>query len=88
MVESKSQQQGYILAIDQGTTSSRVLVIDHDLKVVDSAQREHQQICTKPGWCEHDPVQIYNNVLWCLNEVSERNGLHEPDKVKAIGITN
>ena len=65
-----------------------MLVIDHDLKVVDSAQKEHEQICTKPGWCEHDPMEIYNNVLECLNQVIQKNGLGEHGKVRAIGITN
>ena len=58
-----------MLAIDQGTTSSRVLVIDHDLQVLDIAQREHEQISQKPGWVEHDPSVIYDNVIACLNEV-------------------
>jgi glycerol kinase len=47
--------QSCILAIDQGTTSSRVLVIDQYLKVLDIASREHKQISTKPGWVEQDP---------------------------------
>ena len=64
-----------ILSIDQGTTSSRVLVIDHNLKVLDVAQREHKQISAKPGWVEHDVEEIYANVAACLNEVCERNGL-------------
>jgi glycerol kinase len=58
-----------ILSIDQGTTSSRVLVIDHNLKVLDVAQREHNQISMKPGWVEHDVEEIYQNVAACLNEV-------------------
>jgi glycerol kinase len=61
-----------------------VLVIDHNLKVLDIAQREHKQISSKPGWVEHDPEQIYNNVVECLKEVHSRNNLD----VKAVGITN
>lgn len=53
-MQDPSQQQ-YILTIDQGTTSSRVLMINHDLRVVDVEQREHPQISKHPGWCEHDP---------------------------------
>ena len=76
-----------ILSIDQGTTSSRVLVIDHNLKVLDVAQREHNQISSKPGWVEHDVEEIYQNVAACLNEVCQRNGLTSKN-VKGIGITN
>ena len=65
-----------ILAIDQGTTSSRVLVIDHNLNVLDIASREHTQISTKPGWVEHDPEEIYQAVVTCLREVSIRNNLN------------
>lgn len=52
-----------ILSIDQGTTSSRVLVISKDLKVLDSASVEHAQISLKPGWVEHDPEEIFKNVV-------------------------
>ena len=76
--------QSCILSIDQGTTSSRVLVIDQNLKVLDVATREHRQISSKPGWVEHDPEQIYNNVVECLTEVQQRNNLD----VRAVGITN
>ncbi|CDW76220.1 glycerol kinase [Stylonychia lemnae] len=70
-----------------GTTSSRVLVINHNLKVLDVEQREHQQIALHPGWNEHDPEAIYSNVVICLEEVSKRNNLSSQN-VKAIGITN
>ena len=61
-----------MLAIDQGTTSSRVLVFDHGLRVIDSEAIEHEQISSQPGWVEHDPEVIYTNVLHCLTKVSER----------------
>jgi glycerol kinase len=83
----ESKTESCILAIDQGTTSSRVLVFDHDLKVLDVASREHKQISAKPGWVEHDPEEIFNNVVECLNEVCQRRGL-SASNVKAIGITN
>ena len=82
-----SQKKQFILAIDQGTTSSRVLVFDHDLKVVDVATREHKQISSKPGWVEHDPEEIFKNVIECLEEVSTRNGFSH-ENVRGIGITN
>ena len=84
----------YVMAIDQGTTSSRVLLIDENLKIVDSASREHEQISQHPGWCEHNPMTIYNNVLECKNEVFKRNKAElfnskdGSSNVKAIGITN
>jgi glycerol kinase len=81
------------MAIDQGTTSSRVLLIDQDLKIIDSASREHEQISHHPGWCEHDPMVIYRNVVECQNEVIERNrgelvNCDGSSNVRAIGITN
>ena len=85
MVSAAAAGKSYVMAIDQGTTSSRVLLIDQNLKVVDTAQREHEQICLHPGWCEHDPMEIYNNVLACSKEVLERNS---DAQVQAIGITN
>ena len=53
----------YILAIDQGTTSSRAIVFNRRLAVVASAQREFQQFFPKPGWVEHDPEEIWNTVV-------------------------
>lgn len=64
-----------------------MLVIDHDLRVVDVEQREHEQISLNPGWNEHDPEAIYSNVVICLEEVAKRNKL-SPENVRAIGITN
>ena len=72
--------------MDQGTTSTRVLVIDQHLRVLGSAQREHEQKCSQPGWCEHNPNEIYENVVWCLNKVISDNSLE--GKIRAIGITN
>lgn len=90
MVQS---QKSYVMAIDQGTTSSRVLLIDEDLKIVDSASRDITQISKHPGWCEHDPMEIYRGVVECHNEVIDKNreALVNADgssNVKAIGITN
>ena len=58
----------YVAAIDQGTTSTRFIVFDHGGNVVSVAQKEHQQIFPKPGWVEHDPLEIWANTL----EVAER----------------
>lgn len=62
-------------------------MIDHDLRVVDIEQREHRQIALHPGWCEHDPEEIYKNVKECIEVICERNKLSQ-ENVKALGITN
>jgi glycerol kinase len=62
-------------------------MIDHNLKVRDIEQREHRQISLHPGWCEHDPLEIYRNAVECLETICSRNGL-TIDRVKALGITN
>jgi glycerol kinase len=85
MEKSETRGAECILTIDQGTTSSRVLMIDHNLRVLDVEQREHRQISLHPGWCEHDPEEIYANVKECIEVICERNKLM---KVKALGITN
>ena len=81
------ESQGYVLAIDQGTTSTRVLVINHNLEVVDFAQKDFAQISLQVGWMEHDPEEIWQSVVYCLDQVCERNKLTK-DNVKSIGITN
>jgi len=53
-------KEKYILAFDQGTTSSRAVVINHGGEIVASAQKEFQQIYPKPGWVEHDPMEIWS----------------------------
>ena len=54
---------GYILAIDQGTTSSRAILFDRKMHVVSAAQREFTQHFPKPGWVEHDPEEIWRATL-------------------------
>jgi len=83
----ETSSKSYLLTIDQGTTSSRVLLIDHDLRVLDVEQREHRQISLYPGWCEHDPQEIVMHVTQCVEEVMKRNKL-SVDQVKALAITN
>lgn len=51
----------YIIALDQGTTSSRCIIFDYYGKIVAKAQKEITQIFPKPGWVEHDPMEIYKN---------------------------
>ena len=76
-----------ILALDQGTTSSRAILFDGDGRVAAVAQREFTQRYPQPGWVEHDPEEIWNGQLAVAQEVIARAGLHARD-IKAIAITN
>jgi glycerol kinase len=77
----------YILALDQGTTSSRALVFDHDGRVKGSAQREFRQIFPRAGWVEHDPKEILASQTGVAAEALVRAGVSARD-IAAIGITN
>ncbi|MDG3012947.1 glycerol kinase GlpK [Speluncibacter jeojiensis] len=77
----------YVASIDQGTTSSRCIIFDHDGAVVRIAQREHRQIFPRPGWVEHDPVEIWTNVRAVCGEALAASDL-TPADIAAIGITN
>jgi glycerol kinase len=77
----------YILAIDQGTTSSRAMVFDVDGRVVAIDQREHRQSYPRPGWVEHDPTEIWHQVQAVTKRALDQAGLSRAD-VAAIGITN
>ncbi len=77
----------YILALDQGTTSSRALLVDHDQQIVGTAQQEFQQYFPKPGWVEHDAAEIWQTQLKCLQDVVQGANVR-PDEIAAIGITN
>ncbi len=77
----------HILALDQGTTSSRALVFDEEGTVVALAQREFRQIFPQPGWVEHDPMEIWASQIGVAAEALARAGLTAGD-IAAIGITN
>jgi glycerol kinase len=77
----------YILALDQGTTSSRSLLFDVDGQVVAQAQREFTQHFPRPGWVEHDPIEILDSQLFTVAAVLETARL-TPRDVLAVGITN
>jgi glycerol kinase len=77
----------YLLALDQGTTSSRALVVDHAGKVVAVAQKEFTQIFPQPGWVEHDPKEIWASQIGVASEALSRAGASTKD-VAGIGITN
>lgn len=77
----------YILALDQGTTSSRAIVFDHDGSIVSVAQKEFKQIFPQPGWVEHDPEEIWSTQLGVAAEAITKAGL-STENIHAIGITN
>jgi len=76
-----------ILALDQGTTSSRAIVFDHDASILAMEQQEFQQIFPQPGWVEHDANEIWQTQLSTARAVLAKAGLNASD-VAAIGITN
>src|SRR5215831_120378 len=77
----------YILALDQGTTSSRAIVFDHDGAITAVAQKEFRQIFPQAGWVEHDPHEIWASQIGVASEALARAGI-QPIDVVAIGITN
>ena len=77
----------YIVALDQGTTSSRTVIIDHDANIVSVSQREFRQIYPKAGWVEHDPLEIYATQSSTLIEALAKAEISN-DEIAAIGITN
>ena len=77
----------YIIALDQGTTSSRAVLLDLDANIVGIAQREFTQIYPKTGWVEHDPMEIWATQSSTLNEVVAKTGITS-DQIASIGITN
>jgi glycerol kinase len=87
MTDTPTAPRAYIAAIDQGTTSSRCIVFDHDGRIVSVDQKEHEQILPRPGWVEHDATEIWTNVQEVMAGALDKAGIAKDD-VKAIGITN
>ena len=79
--------KNYIGAIDQGTTSTRFMVFDRSARIAAVAQKEHEQIFSKPGWVEHDPLEILRRTEEVIAEALNQRGLRGSD-LAAIGITN
>ncbi len=77
----------YVISIDQGTASSRCLVFDHRARLVSVAQKEHRHHFPRPGWVEHDPQEIWRNVLTVVAQALERADL-SPTELSALGIAN
>lgn len=77
----------YVMAVDQGTTSSRAILFDHHGGIVGAAQREHAQLFPSPGWVEHDPIEIWRNVQLVIAEALRAADATAAD-IAALGITN
>ena len=77
----------YILAIDQGTTSTRAIIFDKESNLIKMASKEITQHYPKPGWVEHNPKEIVNSVLYVVKEVLKETKLTLRD-IEAVGITN
>ncbi|NDA71428.1 MAG: glycerol kinase, partial [Betaproteobacteria bacterium] len=82
-----SADTAYLLAIDQGTTSSRSMVFDAQGHVMAQAQKPLRQYYPQPGWVEHDPIEIWESQQQCMVQAMAQAGL-KPDQIQAIGISN
>ena len=79
--------QRYILALDQGTTSSRAILFDQDQSILQTAQKEFTQLYPQAGWVEQDPMEIYSSQYAVMMEAITQSGI-DPREIAAIGITN
>ena len=77
----------YILALDQGTTSSRALLFDRDQNMVSACQKEFTQIYPQEGWVEHDPMEIWSSQYGVMMEAVAQSGV-SAEEIAGIGITN
>ena len=77
----------YIIALDQGTTSSRAIIFDKKGSIISVGQKEHEQIMPRAGWVEHDPIEIRDNMREVIGIALGRANLTRHD-IAAIGITN
>ncbi len=77
----------YVMALDQGTTSSRAIIFNEKLEIVSMAQQTFRQYYPNAGWVEHDPEEIYSGICGCMAEALNKVGLRGRD-IAAVGITN
>ncbi|WP_092590296.1 glycerol kinase GlpK [Acidaminobacter hydrogenoformans] len=84
---AKGEEKRYLLALDQGTTSSRAVLFDTQGRIVSMAQKDFKQYYPQPGWVEHDPSELWGTQLGVAQEVLEKTGV-SPSEVAALGITN
>jgi glycerol kinase len=84
---NSTKSRTFVLALDQGTTSSRAIVFGHDGRMVSVAQKSFQQIYPRPGWIEHDPMEIWSSQSSTAAEALSRANV-STDEIAAVGITN
>lgn len=77
----------YIMAIDQGTTSSRAIIFNHAGRIVSVGQKEHEQIFPRAGWVEHNPIEVWDAIREVVAEALSKASLNK-DNIQAVGITN
>ncbi|MEN6409429.1 MAG: glycerol kinase GlpK [Anaerolineaceae bacterium] len=77
----------YVGAVDQGTTSTRFMIFDHAGKVIALDQKEHEQIYPKPGWVEHDPMEIWQRTQEVIHGALVKGNI-DPAEIAAVGVTN
>lgn len=87
MSRNRSLSMAFILALDQGTTSSRAIIFAHDGSVHATAQKEFKQIFPQAGWVEHDPLEIWSSQIEVAREALRKAGL-KPGDIAALGVTN
>ena len=82
-----STEKKYVLAIDQGTTSSRAILFNHDGEIVAVDQKEHKQIFPRAGWVEHDANEIWDNIRFVVSGVLAKAQINRHE-IASVGITN
>jgi glycerol kinase len=85
--EAEGMTERFVMAVDQGTTSTRCILFDHHGRLVAVTQREHKQLFAKPGWVEHDAAEIWRNFEQIAPEAVAQAGI-TPDQIAALGIAN
>lgn len=80
-------EKRFVMAIDQGTTSSRAILFDHAGQIVSVGQKEHEQIFPKAGWVEHNPIEIWDNIRECVADALQKAEVNRHE-IAAVGITN
>lgn len=86
-MDKMEEKKEYIVALDQGTTSSRALLVDQEGEIKGMVQQEFEQIFPKPGWVEHNPMDILESQLKVMHQLIDKQKI-DPSQIKAIGITN
>lgn len=84
---NQEKNKKYIIALDQGTTSSRAIIFDHSANIISVSQREFTQYYPQAGWVEHDPMEIWSSQSSILVDVLAKTGI-QADQIAGIGITN